>query len=157
MPSELLLQFLCSSKEICKKGEAMKRIRVPEFLKTAIRNSARFLDTGNQALCSEQVETVALAVCKALMDHPQVPTDEQAQEILRDHCSKYGYKYGPWPTYSEFCEEWQRRMFVEEEPEIPEEIKDLLVADGIAKWQGYELNEAVIEAYRRGLRKGEQK
>ena len=38
------------------------------------------------------------------------------------------------------------------EPEIPEDVKDLLVQPHGTAWRGDELNSAVIEAYRRGQR-----
>lgn len=47
-----------------------------------------------------------------------------------------------------------RRMFLAPEPEIPEAVKDLLVEPFIRQWRGEELNKAVIEAYKRGLKEG---
>jgi hypothetical protein len=46
-----------------------------------------------------------------------------------------------------------RRLYVAPEPEIPEEVKDLLVESLSSNWRGSEVNEAIIEAYNRG-RKG---
>lgn len=48
--------------------------------------------------------------------------------------------------------EWQRRMFLAPEPEVPEEVKDMLVEEHISRWRGEEVNEKVIEAFRRGQR-----
>ena len=46
---------------------------------------------------------------------------------------------------------WQRRMFLESEPEIPEEIKDLLSdSQGKIEVASSVINSAVIEASRRG-------
>lgn len=72
------------------------------------------------------------AVVKDLAKHPQVPTDEQCQEIefsqqpfiYDSACDPSpGLNFKPWNREKHFIREWQRRCFVQEElDESPEEI-----------------------------------
>lgn len=137
----------------------MKRIRVPEEFLSAVENALgannKEWDWSGPGAQDECVRVACEAFAQALSEHPQVPTDEQAQELIESspYCD-----LEDWPKHHAWCiEQWQRRCFVQEEPEIPKEIEDLLVEPDVSKWRGDELNEAVFEAYRRGLRKGEQK
>lgn len=150
----------------------MKRIRVPDgMLEAAIETKWPSDGTDSrrwaQQNASEEMKQYLEAALLWLSEHPQVPTDEQVKEIAEacgvpipdDFLVREGIK--------KFGKEWQRRCFVEEEPEIPAEIKDLLLdgADFIHGQQAAdEANKQVIEAFRRGLthgsvalRKGEQK
>ena len=46
--------------------------------------------------------------------------------------------------------EWQRRMYLAPEPEVPEEIKDLLVNPVIGAINGEQINDRVLQAFQRG-------
>ena len=90
------------------------------------------------------------AALRWLSDNPQVPTMEQATEM-----SDNGHPCvldGVW-----YATEWQRRMFLAPEPEPPVEIKDLLWSCdlrahdvGIFGTVGVNVNDTIIEAFRRG-------
>lgn len=84
-----------------------------------------------------------------------LPTEEQYNQ-LRDKlfadCAQRGEK--PYIVYWRFCgmlKEWQSRMFLASKPEIPKEVKDLLM-EVVTPGFGLEetSNKNVIEAYRRG-------
>jgi hypothetical protein len=90
--------------------------------------------------------------------NPPVPTLEQfveAEQSARREDS---------PSYAGFhiatIVEWVRRMYDESEPEVPEEIKDLLEGrkDGIVKAEVgspiEEVRRRIIEAFRRGQKAG---
>ena len=93
------------------------------------------------------------AALRWLSENPIVPTSEQLYSTI-----------GTLPVA--MCDivwterdramiaEWQRRMFVDPEPEVPEEIKDLIIEDAGngATCRAEKSNERVIEAFRRGQR-----
>lgn len=103
------------------------------------------------------------ALARSLSENPIVPTPEQVAEIV-------SFRFGIPATdlnanmvvSGEYAAvEWQRRMFLAPEPEVPEPIKDLLVdpmptaSNPCAVMDAKILNERVIEAYRRGQKAGE--
>lgn len=74
------------------------------------------------------------------------PTKEQLQKLVRSSL-----------TVTELCNIWREMMYVSPEPEIPEEVKDLLTTaednrTGVT-WTNDGHDRAVIEAFNRG-RKG---
>ena len=133
----------------------MKRIRVPEgMIRCAVDATCDFRGNHYEPAIRPALEAALLW----LSEHPQVPTDEQLHEFYAGECEA-GVSFEFLQRFSDW---WQRRCFVQEEPEIPEEIKDLLCAN--ATMDRKERNERILEAYRRGLtrgsvalRKGEQK
>ena len=137
----------------------MKRIRVPEEGLIVAQEAA--VNLTDDDCCGEptraQIATTAVeSFLLWLSEHPQVPTDEQWNELLKefppcDFLKTYGF--------AQIFEAWQRRCFVQEEPEIAEidaTIPDLLF-DAPTNVVINEANRHIREAYRRGLRKGEQK
>jgi len=90
-----------------------------------------------------------------------VPTPEQCAEMLQsfalDGEARTG---GPVNRAQARCiaKTWIRRMYLAPEPEVPEAIKDLLVSQiaplVFRSESGLGYNEAVTEAYRRGLKAG---
>ena len=75
-------------------------------------------------------------------ENPIVPTEEQDEDLC-EWCEMN-------PDGSPFAE-WQRRMYLAPEPEVQEEIRDLLlvnITEGFFKPEV--LNERLAEAYRRG-------
>ena len=138
----------------------MKRISVPDgMLKAAL------IASGLDDYCSDDQAEIRKALEAALLwasEHPQVPTDEQLQ-AMREHLLPDMPKGAEHFTSNDLfmgAVEWQRRCFVQEEPEIPEELDDImfpdLAPDSITARKS-ELNDLILDAYRRGLRKGEQK
>ena len=94
------------------------------------------------------------AVCKAveaalrwLSEHPIVPTQKQSRKLYAD--VPQGLLVDEVPSW--YAVEWQRRMFLAPESEVPEEIKDLLWSIG-GTWMQTDKkhNNEVAEAYRRG-------
>ena len=104
------------------------------------------------------------AALRWLSENPIVPTDGFLKEMLcRDFFGGqnwtdlqvffFGGQNWTDPQVFKFCEEWQRRMFLAPEPEVPEAIKDLLwTIDGDK--EDREHNTAILEAYRRGHNEG---
>ena len=75
-------------------------------------------------------------------ESPLVPTSKQESELLDSWIKE------SWLGKTEhLVTEWQRRMYLAPEPEVPEEIKDLLWPNSRS---ASDLDRAVIEAYRRG-------
>jgi hypothetical protein len=83
-------------------------------------------------------------------ENPPCPTDEDLEVLQRDAEGSVdlGFARRKWYTV-----EWIRRMYLAPEPEVLEEIKDLLYdpKDGPTK---VGRNDAIIEAYRRGQKEG---
>ncbi len=93
------------------------------------------------------VERILEAALRWLSEKPIVPTPEQANDLWK---ATNGALKDVWPIL--IVTEWQRIMFRAPEPEVPEEIKDLLhislpetpeiVQESVRSY--------IIEAYRRG-------
>jgi hypothetical protein len=80
-----------------------------------------------------------------LSGNPRVPTPSQVESMARSLNSTWSLRDIP------FIVEWQRRMFLASEPEVPEEIKDLLTLAGSCPGPSRdEFVNCVIEAFRRG-------
>lgn len=88
-----------------------------------------------------------------LSENPIVPTDEQILEMEKLHqsdCSLWN-RFGSSNNHAYYCYEWQRRMFLAPpEPEVLEEIKDLLDSTDDPIFNGWK--KKILEAYRRGQR-----
>lgn len=100
------------------------------------------------------VQTFKVALEAALLwlsENPIVPTDDFVEEAIREH-SRTNIKWA--------CAEWQCRMFLSPEPEMPEAIKELLpfppnvviLDDNLYNKIKAHLDRVAIEAYRRGQR-----
>ena len=118
----------------------MKKIIVPEPMLSAAEDSG--------AGCgSRSCEMILEAALRWLSENPIVPTDEQAKLLGKVYASNnFGSDYHD--SLKRTVVEWQRRMFLAPEPEVPEEVKDLL-------WDGQtgedeEHNRKIIEAFNRG-------
>jgi len=101
------------------------------------------------------------AALRWLSENPIVPTLEQTESMR--HLFHITDK--PLSVYQNVAVEWQRRCFLAPEPEVPEDVKELLWADarcpdGIFYFpvddrkpytsETLHHNEQIIEAYRRG-------
>lgn len=88
--------------------------------------------------------TILKAVCAAISENPIVPTEEQETEM--DKWARTRIPVEPIRP-STFAVEWQRRMFVEPEPEM---IGSETVAQFCSRYRT--TGAAAIEAYRLGQR-----
>ncbi len=106
-----------------------KRYVIPEgMLKAAL--------DAQQMRCDPVISKVGLeAAIRWLAENPIVPDRETADRLIA--CRGIHSEADPFA-------EWQRRMFLAPEPEVPEAIKDLLTMSDSPH------NEHVLEAYRRG-------
>ena len=93
------------------------------------------------------VGSILQAALLWLSENPMVPTMKQAREIFM---LKAGFDFDlhEWVRWGA-CE-WQRRMFLAPEPEVPEEIKDLLFGDGSFPRDRGGIDACILEAYKRG-------
>ena len=93
-----------------------------------------------------------------LSEHPIVPTTVQCMQIYDTVRGSPVRGGGTWDESRECYAEWQRRMFRELEPEVPEAIKDLLWDESIDKMCARSrANADIIEAYRRGQQSKESR
>lgn len=95
----------------------------------------------------EVLNAMLAAALRWLAENPIVPTDEQIRALWSEVCKSTpgSYKHG--------LVEWQRRMFLAAEPEIPEAVKDLMWERvGFAGFTNdrESYNDNILEAYRRG-------
>jgi hypothetical protein len=115
--------------------------------------------------CKASMRDALEAALRWWSKNPTVPTTDQAMEI--------GKKFSNQPSVCDYvmqvCVEWQRRCFLAPEPEVPEEIKDLLYSEceqrherigcSDPKEAGRFITESdrrVLEAYRRGQESGKE-
>lgn len=99
------------------------------------------------------------AALRWLSENPIVPTDEQWRALNEER---------QWPDNSNrrrwLVIEWQRRMFLAPEPEIPNEIEDLLPfppdvvipGDDLYRQVKAHLDNVATQAFRRGQKAGPQ-
>lgn len=136
-----------------------KKIVVPEgMLKAAVEDAAW---NGPIYGARGAIGVIVLeAGLRWLSENPIVPNASDTlgllQEIVQSgHLSNEEYCSIPSTTVRAVIREWQCRMFLAPEPEVPEAIKDLLLDErtneGLGKVAGKSYNNALIEAYQRGL------
>ena len=97
------------------------------------------------------------AALRWLSENPIVPTDEQIRDLFE--ANRYGVSREAWRIY---FTEWQRRMFLAPEPEIPDEIEDLLrfppdiviPGDDLYRHVKAHLDNVATEAFKRGQKAG---
>ena len=132
-----------------------KRVVVPEGMMKAAQESRTKHFSGPYGFSDTYCTIILEAALWWLSENPIAPTPEWAMEIAKskfdDRVTGIGVATGAM--------EWQRRMFLAPEPEIPEEIKDLLyeidrkgLPDPYVNDFTTEVDRRIIEAYRRGLR-----
>ena len=95
-----------------------KKIKVPEGMLKAGRDVV-FSGIVYQGYVHDVLE----AALRWLSENPIVPTEQQA---LAMKVSKERFEFDPWEWVRWGACEWQRHMFEDTEPEIPEEVKDLV-------------------------------
>lgn len=119
-----------------------KRIVVPEgMLKVALDS---WSVSGRVQLHPNTIASIGASLEAALLwlsENPIVPTEEQWKAMNNERQWPDSVGRRQW-----LVAEWQRRMFLAPEPEVPEEIADLLV--GVHP----DVAPIALEAYRRGQR-----
>lgn len=110
-----------------------KKIVVPEGMLKAAREAGR--------LTSWDSYSMLAAALLWLSENPIVPTGLVESDMYSEWKKGHDLLYPMW-----VLREWQRRMFLTPEPEVPEEIKDLV--EGMS-WNTT-TPKAIIEAFRRG-------
>jgi len=136
----------------------MSDIQVPEGMLRVSTEGVKDLWDARPACWnpSEDKASIAkaavLAFVEALKENPIVPTHDQAICLCETFEDKGGSRK---PDYCDSIRsvavEWQRRMFHTPEPEVPEEIADLVGRWGKPEDGGLSAPQAeLIEAFRRG-------
>ena len=89
-----------------------------------------------------RIKVMLEAALQWATENPQVPTLQQAQDLREDFIALPSKEFVQFVT-----EEWQRRMWLSTEPEMigPETVEEFC-----SRFRT--IREAVIEAYRRGLK-----
>ena len=134
-----------------------EKIKVPEGMLVAAHNAPGLEREGNRYY---YITCGLKAALHWLSEHPIVPTEAQVMEILQERVASghiTGEEYCAIPPATvRFCiAEWERHMFDAPEPEVPEEIKDMLL-DARASdsercfFKPSVYNERIVEAYHRG-------
>ena len=131
-------------------SDEKRDVVVPEGMLNAVTNS-RIMIPGMHAPWAEDIVLQILEVAlRWQRDNPPVPTMEQINSIRQVNLNGPDediYK----PQF--YCREWMRRMYDAPEPEVPEEIKDLLHTT-IYNMEDNDCNKRIIESYRRGQKSG---
>ena len=133
----------------------MKKIIVPEGMEHAVVREV--FEQCGRVDYHPQIRVGLEAALLWLSENPIAPTDEQVEELQEYSFNNiHGSKMQlVWSLF-----EWQRRMFLAPEPEVPEEVKDLLLdeniptADYSRPTRDY-YNTQILEAFRRGQKSGE--
>lgn len=106
-----------------------KNILVPTVIGIAARDACKQVQIERWDI-PKSAEFIADAICRAISENPIVPTPEQEGDLIgywRTEDRRAGY---PTNGARAMAVEWQRRMFLAPEPEVPEEIKDLPLRTG---------------------------
>jgi hypothetical protein len=98
------------------------------------------------------LEGVLKASLEWLAENPIVPTEEQAKALTKELDAPYPSLFSIWWPMA--FKEWQRQIFLEPEPEVPEVIKDLMYTKHDISPPFERHNNLVIEAYNRGREAG---
>lgn len=99
----------------------------------------------NNAFAQELARRVIISALVWLTENPVLPLDEEAARIVDEtHFSTLTARC------IEFARLWQQRMFLAPEPEVPNDVKELLYPD--PNGVNFDVNHTILEAYRRGQR-----
>jgi len=134
----------------------MSEIKVPHAMRERIRARVEeFLHGPADAI---EFDATVDAFAEELAKNPIVPTNEQVKKMKDDLHPNFAPNYVCFGSgdFEDGAVEWQRRMFLSPEPEIPEEVEDLLWGEYEEVGHGNEANAKIIEAYRRGRASGEK-
>src|SRR5690349_12436275 len=106
------------------------KIKVPEGMLDAVSVRRVELYGPRSGWANEFAGQILEAALRWLTENPIVPTREQNRELLRcwtEHVGELDRDEEGRVMYPrQIAVEWQRRMFLPPDPEIPDEVKDLL-------------------------------
>lgn len=124
---------------------------VPEGMVNAAIESA--MGTAGMSLRSG-TESILAGALKWLAENPITPTNEEFIRLSKDLLTPEDAKNGNIVSASVLMAEWQRRMFLEPEPEIPDEVDDLIwdMDTPRSSMQDARHNRQIVEAFKRGLK-----
>ena len=143
----------------------MTKIVVPEgmlnVISAALTNNCLIAPSMDRRETLVQSRLLGAQICQWLSENPIRPTLDQ-QFALHDAWPKslIYEENSPHPIQDQIffsVVEWQRRMFLAPEPEVPEEVRDLLWRNRAitpADESVEESDRRIIEAYRRGQKAG---
>ena len=128
----------------------MSNIKIPDRMLEAAISSVQDCEFDRYRVFLE-------SALRWLSENPIVPTKEQTKTLWGNANGKNICYLSDLETLviQNACKEWQSIMFVEPEPEIPEDIRPLLRMDIMGDW--VKIHSTIIEAYRRGQRSKETK
>ena len=110
--------------------------------KQVLRDKFAFVERDNSTL-REYLKTSLEAVIRWKSENPKVFSDEWIVQLVKDAgCADLLGANQFVLGMHQILDLFQRRMYLAPEPEVPEEIKDLLC--------GGNINTLITEAYRRG-------
>ena len=142
-----------------------KKIVVPDWMLT---RACEYYQRTSQGYPRMDMVTLVRGTLEAalrwLSENPIVPTDEQLKDLRGSIHPQEATGGGRWMGATDVEEgavEWQRMMFLAPEPEIPDQIKDLIREQTLPTGQWYTIgvdvhNQAILEAFRRGQKAGPQ-
>ena len=126
-----------------------KKYVVPEEGLKAARDAVAAGEMLEHSTRSKDLLQTALeAFIRWQSESPRVPSVRDIQEMV---AAFNGQSLEQSDCLRSFLPiEWQRRMYLAPEPEVPEEIKDLLVNPVIGAINGEQINDRVLQAFQRG-------
>ena len=110
-------------------------------------------------LGSNSVETLRMLIgmfIEWVSENPIVPTDKQAEELLMSQLfTPLSKRMSPTlDAVRGVAIEWQKRMFLNLQPELPEEVKELFPCEGSA-YTHENMKDRIIAAYELGQKNRE--
>jgi len=129
----------------------MSKYVVPEGLNKAIIKGFRDAKEGEKIY-----DPIGLAVIEWFSENPIVPTDKQAEELLMSQLfTPLSKRMSPTlDAVRGVAIEWQKRMFLNLQPELPEEVKELLPCEGSA-YTHENMKDRIVAAYELGKKNRE--
>ena len=126
-----------------------KRIVIPQGMTAAAHNATGLENNGNKYYYISRGLEAALFW---MSENPIVPSEDQVKGMIKGTDLHWGWD-SEWPSHTrDWLIEWQRRMFLAPEPEVPKELEDLLCAKSDTFNKHFD--DRIIEAFRRGQKAG---
>lgn len=128
-----------------------KRLTIPQVIRDAVHNALASYPVA--ANTGHAAEIACEAFARVLAEHPIVPTEGQWAALVSEwKRDKHAMEV---PSMEDIYPLWATHMFDAPEPEVPEEIKDMLLDAGAPDsehcfFKPSVYNERIQEAYRRG-------
>lgn len=123
-----------------------KRVVVPQGMIEAGKERDRLNSGYNGFRDYQRAEAILEAGLRWLSENPIIPTQQQALDMVTG--GKFD-SFDNWELVRWGACEWQRRMFLSPETDIPQAVKDVFLRTGEIDWSSSEVLRAV-ECYRLG-------